>query len=63
MSEPRSLSPVTRPGQATAEEGVVLLDGPSGVAVAMTPEAAVETARSLCQAAHQARTQMPAQRH
>ncbi len=44
-------------GVATAEDGVVILDGPDGVAVTMTPEAAVQTAESLQAAARQARKQ------
>jgi hypothetical protein len=47
----------TRPGIATAERGQVLLDGPDGVAVAMTPEAATETARRLLAAAEEAAAQ------
>jgi hypothetical protein len=42
------------PGVATAEKGDVILDGPDGVAVTMTPEAAVETAASLLAAAERA---------
>ena len=42
------------PGVATAEEGQVMLDGPDGVAVTMTPEAAKETAASLIAAAERA---------
>jgi hypothetical protein len=41
-------------GVATAEKGEVILDGPDGVAVTMTPEAAVETAASLIAAAERA---------
>ena len=48
------LEPETVAGKATAESGVVLLDGPGGVAVAMTPEAARETGRKLIEAADQA---------
>lgn len=44
-------------GNAVAERGQVLLDGPDGVAVAMTPQAAEETANSLLRAAAQARAQ------
>ncbi|WP_343521290.1 hypothetical protein [Sphingomonas sp.] len=51
-----------RPGVATAEQGQVLLDGPDGVAVSMTPDAAEATAHSLVEAAAAARRQatMPA---
>ena len=43
--------PQTEPGIATAEDGLVILDGPNGVAVTMTPEAAEGTGRSLISAA------------
>lgn len=42
-----------QPGRATAEGGVVLLEGPDGIAVTMTAEAAVRTAQSLQRAAAQ----------
>ncbi len=45
------LGPETMAGKATAETGFVLLDGPGGVAVAMTAEAARETGRRLIAAA------------
>lgn len=51
--------PHGKSGVASAEAGLVLLDGPDGVAIAMTPDAAEETARSLQQAAAEARTQPP----
>jgi hypothetical protein len=47
------------PGVATAEQGQVMLDGPDGVAVAMTPEAAEGTARSLLAAVEVAKQQQP----
>ena len=53
-TEPESLS-----GEATAEEGVVMLDGPDGVAVTMTPEAADGTGRALIDAAEKASGQRP----
>jgi hypothetical protein len=43
--------PETEPGVATAEEGLVILDGPAGVAITMTPEAASLTGHSLMSAA------------
>lgn len=49
--------PEEEPGQAVAEDGVVVLDGPDGVAVAMTPYAADGTAQSLSTAAAEARRQ------
>ncbi|PKP92299.1 MAG: hypothetical protein CVT77_09315 [Alphaproteobacteria bacterium HGW-Alphaproteobacteria-16] len=42
-------------GVANAEYGLVLLDGPGGVAIALTPDAADATARSLHAAAEEAR--------
>ena len=50
-----ALEPREDPSQATAEEGVVLLDGPNGIAVTMTADAAEKTADSLHQAAKLAR--------
>lgn len=44
-------------GVASAEAGVVMLDGPAGVAVAMLPDAAEETGRRLIAAAEEARRQ------
>lgn len=41
----------TKPGVVTAEDGQVMLDGPDGVAVTMTPEAALETAERLFEGA------------
>lgn len=51
------LSPREDAGKATAEQGQVLLDGPDGVAVAMTADAAEETGRRLIAAAEAARRQ------
>ena len=53
-----ALEPREDPGQATAEEGVVILEGPNGVAVTMTADAAEKTAASLHEAAKQARKHM-----
>jgi hypothetical protein len=53
--------PQTKAGVAAAEDGQVILDGPNGVAVAMTPEAAQETARSLLSAAEEAAHQRDAE--
>ena len=53
------LAPQTEPGAASAESGVVMLDGPDGVAVAMLPDAAEETGRRLIAAAQEARGQNP----
>jgi hypothetical protein len=59
-SENRHGGPFSTGGRAVAEEGQVLLDGPDGVAIAMTPDAAEETAASLLAAAKEARRQAPA---
>ena len=45
------------PGAASAESGLVMLDGPDGVAVAMSPDAAEETGKRLIAAAAEARGQ------
>lgn len=45
------------PGSASAEAGFVMLDGPHGVAVAMSPDAAEETGKRLIAAAAEARGQ------
>lgn len=55
--------PEQEPGVATAEQGVVLLDGPDGVAIAMTPQAAEETGRRLMAAAQEAASQAGAEAH
>ncbi|MEJ7926922.1 hypothetical protein WG908_09165 [Sphingobium sp. AN641] len=58
MSEPTPVNgPLSRAGVATAEEGVVMLDGPDGVAVTMTPDAAAQTGHSLISAARAAKQQ------
>ena len=50
--------PQTEPGIANAEDGLVVLDGPDGVAVTMTADAAVGTGRSLIAAAELAERQI-----
>jgi hypothetical protein len=47
----------THAGKAVAEKGEVVLDGPSGVAVSMTPDAANGTAGELHKAARDAQEQ------
>jgi len=54
--EQSAAGPFTEGGTAVAEDGVVLLDGPDGIAVAMSPDAAEQTGISLIAAAHTART-------
>ncbi len=44
-------------GKAVAEQGQVLLDGPDGIAIALTPEAAEGTGHELIRAASEARGQ------
>lgn len=46
------------PGMASAENGYVFLDGPDGVAVTLTPDAAIATGESLIAAAKIARDQV-----
>ncbi len=48
--------------QVTAEDGQVMLDGPDGVAVALTPEAAVETSERLFEGALKGKGQQVAAR-
>jgi len=45
------------PSKVEAEKGEVLVDGPDGVAVSMTPEAAAETSDRLLDGAMTARGQ------
>lgn len=52
-----SIAPHANPSHVSAEQGEVHLDGPGGLAAAMTPDAAEETARRLMQAASEARAQ------
>jgi hypothetical protein len=49
--------PEKLPAVATAEQGEVLVDGPNGYVVSLTPEAAHGTARALLAAARQAKAQ------
>lgn len=51
MNDPAMPQPQTQPGYASAEDGFVVLDGPDGIAVTMTPEAAARTGQSLISAA------------
>ena len=47
-----------QPGIASAEDGLVVLDGPNGVAVTMTPAAAAQTGHNLISAAQTAEEQI-----
>ena len=49
-----TMKPHDRPSDVVAEEGEVLVDGPDGVAVSLTPRAAEETSRRLFNAATEA---------
>lgn len=46
------------PSTVTADHGQVLVDGPDGVAVSLTPDAAVETSDRLLDAATEAQGQI-----
>ncbi len=50
--------PETEPGVASAEDGLVILDGPSGLALTMTVAAANGTGESLIAAAEAAELQI-----
>jgi hypothetical protein len=39
--------PHDKPSRVAAEEGEVLIDGPNGIALSLTPEAAEETSQRL----------------
>lgn len=47
-----------QPSSVTVEEGEILVDGPDGVAVALTPDAAEETGRRLRDGAREGRRQL-----
>ncbi|MBO9581915.1 MAG: hypothetical protein J7498_13570 [Sphingobium sp.] len=47
--------PSNSPGVASAENGMVVLDGPDGTAITMTVDAATKTGESLIAAAEKAR--------
>lgn len=59
---PSPPAPETEAGVATAEDGLVLLDGPDGVAVTMTAAAARGTGESLIKAAGRAEEQLAGKR-
>ena len=52
-----SLNAHSEPSNVVAEQGDVLVEGPDGVAVTLTPDAAEETAQRLIRAASEARLQ------
>jgi hypothetical protein len=55
MTNHAPTDPFTDPGVATAEDGHVILEGPGGIAITMTADAAIATGRSLIEAGEQAR--------
>ena len=55
---PNTPQPHAKAGVATAEDGLVVLDGPNGVAIRMTADAAQKTGRSLISAAATAEQQI-----
>jgi hypothetical protein len=55
-----TLSAHVEPREVVAEEGEVIVEGPDGVAVTMTPDAAEETGRGMLEAASEARRQLRA---
>lgn len=57
MDETHPPAPFEKGGHAVAEDGIVLLDGPDGIAISMTPDAAEQTGSSLLEAARTARAQ------
>jgi hypothetical protein len=60
MVEPSNRNPIQPADQAldaVAEQGVVLVDGPGGVAITLTSRAASDSARSIARAASSAETQ------
>jgi hypothetical protein len=49
-----SIKPYDVPANVTAEQGEVMLDGPDGLAVSFTPDAASKSATALAEAANAA---------
>jgi hypothetical protein len=47
----------SEPSEVAAEEGEVIVEGPDGVAVSMTPDAAIETSHRLLDRATEAQGQ------
>jgi hypothetical protein len=52
-----SVKSYSDPSDVAIEEGQVIVEGPDGVAVTLTPDAAEETGRRMIDAASQARAQ------
>jgi hypothetical protein len=47
----------SEPSEVNAEQGIVIVEGPDGVAITLTPDAAEETGQRLIRAASEARLQ------
>jgi hypothetical protein len=47
----------SEPSEVNAEQGIVIVEGPDGVAVTLTPDAAEETGKRMIKAASEARLQ------
>jgi len=58
MNNHSPTEPFVEPGVAAAEDGQVILDGPDGIAITLTAEAAIATGRSLVEAGQKARLQL-----
>ena len=57
MSDDPATRPLAEPAEATAEDGHVILDGPCGIAITLTAEAATITGERLIEAGRIARQQ------
>jgi hypothetical protein len=51
MSQTDQRQPYDYPGEVSVEEGVILVDGPDGVAISLTPQAAKTFGERLIAAA------------
>lgn len=60
MTDHPATKPLTDPGEASAEEGHVVLDGPDGVALTLTAQAAMITGERLIEAGKRALEQQGA---
>ena len=58
MSSNPQTEPFDEPGDASAEDGHVVLDGPDGIAITLTADAAVTTGQRLVDAGQEARRQL-----
>lgn len=58
MEENSVTQPFSDAGVASVEDGHVVLDGPNGIAITLTAEAAVATGRSLVEAGEMALHEM-----